>query len=558
MTRETTFETLDETLGVLAGARRSWLDASLQERIELLRETRRTTNKVAERWVDASCAAKGIERGSRTEGEEWQAGPWLVIRCLRLFEKSLRDLAEGRQPRLPNVRSRRGTPAHARVFPTGGWDKLLFTGFSGDVVMEDGMSPEDVVARQAPAYRVAPDPSTTLVLGAGNVSSIGPTDALSKMFAERSTVLLKMNPVVDYLGPIIEEAFAPLIEQKIFRLCYGGAEVGEYLTAHELVDKLHLTGSDKTYEAILFGTDDDAADRKARNEPVLTKPFTAEVGSVTPVIVVPGPWRDRDFEYQGMHLASTLVNNGGFNCIASRVIVTHKDWEGRSRLMNSFRAALGTVRSRVAYYPGARNRHARFVEDRPDAERFGILDEERLPWTLITDVPESDPNNLCFTTEAFSSVVSEVGLDALDPVDFVQKAVAFANDTIWGSLGVTILVHPRSNRRTKKAVRKAVEDLQYGTVAVNQWSALGFAFMSAPWGGYPDENLSSGAGFVHNTYMLDGIVKTVCKGPWRVRPPAPWFPDTKTSRQTLRAVCRFEAKPSILRYIRAAFHSVRG
>jgi len=49
---------------------------------------------------------------------------------------------------------------------------------------------------------------TRVVLGAGNVSSIGPMDTLYKLFAEGQVVILKMNPVNEYLGPFIDEAFA--------------------------------------------------------------------------------------------------------------------------------------------------------------------------------------------------------------------------------------------------------------------------------------------------------------------------------------------------------------
>ena len=51
-----------------------------------------------------------------------------------------------------------------------------------------------------------------LVLGAGNVASIGPLDVVHKLFVEGQVALLKLNPVNEYLGPFFEEAFADLIE----------------------------------------------------------------------------------------------------------------------------------------------------------------------------------------------------------------------------------------------------------------------------------------------------------------------------------------------------------
>jgi hypothetical protein len=47
------------------------------------------------------------------------------------------------------------------------------------------------------------------------------------------------------------------------RFIYGGADVGGYLARHRKVDSVHMTGSAATYDAIVWGTDDQAATRKA-------------------------------------------------------------------------------------------------------------------------------------------------------------------------------------------------------------------------------------------------------------------------------------------------------
>ncbi|MCK8322737.1 hypothetical protein LXA12_17585, partial [Erwinia amylovora] len=76
----------------------------------------------------------------------------------------------------------------------------------------------------ASGYRKRPEHGqVSLVLGAGNVSSIGPKDAFYKLFVENQTVVLKMNPVNEYLGPHFEKALAPLVERGFLRIVYGGA-----------------------------------------------------------------------------------------------------------------------------------------------------------------------------------------------------------------------------------------------------------------------------------------------------------------------------------------------
>ena len=134
---------------------------------------------------------------------------------------------------------------------------------------------------------------------------------------------------------------------------HGGADEGAYLCDHPDVDELHITGSDRTYDAIVFGAGPEGHERKLRDEPLLHKPFSAELGNITPVIVVPGPWSAADIAYQADNVATMLTNNAGFNCTTSRVIVTPAGWSGRERFLDAVRARLVATPTRHPYYPGA-------------------------------------------------------------------------------------------------------------------------------------------------------------------------------------------------------------
>ena len=164
-----------------------------------------------------------------------------------------------------------------------------------------------------PAEGKKEEPKVALVLGAGNVASIGPMDAFYKLFCEDQVVALKMNPVNDYLGPFMVEALQELVDRGWFRVVYGGAAEGKYLCDHEIVSEIHITGSDKTHDAIVFGPGEEGARRKAERQPLNTKRITSELGNVSLVIVVPGPWSKGDLDFQGQNLASMLTNNAGFN-----------------------------------------------------------------------------------------------------------------------------------------------------------------------------------------------------------------------------------------------------
>ena len=61
----------------------------------------------------------------------------------------------------------------------------------------------------------------------------------------------------------------------------------------------------------------------------MPKPFTAELGNLTPIIVVPGRWSEGDLDYHADNIVTMLTNNAGFNCTTSRVIVTAAPWPQR-------------------------------------------------------------------------------------------------------------------------------------------------------------------------------------------------------------------------------------
>jgi acyl-CoA reductase-like NAD-dependent aldehyde dehydrogenase len=511
---------LDEALAVLQSHKGAWVATGIDERIALLAEMRQRMAAIGERWVAAILEAKGTANDAFGVGEEW-ANYALALRWMRLLHRSLLDVQRYGRPRLPAApKTRPNGRVTVRVFPQTLFDRMLFMGVSGEVWMQPGLTAKDVPARQARIYQEPGHAGQVLLLlGAGNASFMPPGDVLHQLFIADRVVLLKLNPVNAYLGPLLAEVLQPLVQRGVLCIAAGGPDEGAYLCRHPLVDAIHLTGSDKTFEAIVFGPGAEGQQRKAERRLLLDKPITAELGNVTPIIVVPGPWKERNLAEQALHLATWLALNAGFNCISERVIVQQRDWPLRAALL----AAMGDVLSRTpthrAYYPGAAERYAAFLEAHPDARRFGEPQPGHLPWTLLPDVDPANADDICFTSEAFCSLVAETGLPASDPADFLDRAVAFANDTLWGTLGATIIVHPRSlaDRRTAAAFERALATLRCGTVSVNHWLGYAFYFGLSPWGGYPGSDwydVQSGIGMANNALMLDGAEKTVYRAPF--------------------------------------------
>ncbi len=566
-------EAMDAALADLVRRKDAWVAVDIPARVALLSELIDTCLAACPRWIAAAVEAKGIRPGTPPEGEEWIAGPALVLRNLRLLAQSLEDVERYGHPRLPGPPRRRPDgQVVAPVFPASFWDKAFFPGFTAEVWMEPGVTLEGLPETQAVAYRakrglppekLAGRGKVALVLGAGNVASIGPMDALYKLFVEDQVVVLKMNPVNEYLGPIFAEALRPLVDRGFLRVVLGGAAEGAYLCRHDAVDEIHITGSDKTHDAIVYGTGPEGRQRREERRPLIAKRVTSELGNVSPVIVVPGPWDEGDLAYQGTNLASMLGNNAGFNCNALRVIVQHKGWAGRAPLLDAVRAVMRRTPPRVAYYPGAEDRQKAFVAAHPEADRFGEAGGGRLPWTLVADVDPARRDDICFTTEAFCGVCAETGLEAATPAAFLDRAVEFCNDTLWGTLNAAIVVHPRSleDPEVAAALDRAIARLRYGTVAINHWPAIGYALVATTWGAHPGHELhdiGSGIGVVHNGFLFDRPQKSIVRGPFRVKPTPPWFVTHRTCHQLGPKLARFEARPSLLKLPGLLWSALRG
>jgi acyl-CoA reductase-like NAD-dependent aldehyde dehydrogenase len=542
---------LDSAVAGLKGRKADWVKVSIPERIALLDELIHGFLGVADRWAAACLAAEGLDPSLPSAGEEALVGPYFLLRNLRLLKKSLADIATHGSPRIPGpVKTRENGQVTARIFPQDLWDNLFYTGVTAEVWLEPGVTADRLPETQATAYRYKDAGGVCLVLGAGNVSSIGPMDALYKLFVEDRVVVYKVHPVNVYLGPLLEEGFRALIDRGFLRQVYGGAAEGAYLCRHPEVDEIHITGSDKTYEAIVFGPGADGEMRKRQNRPLLTKPISAELGNVSPVIVVPGPWSESDLAYHAENLVTMLTNNAGFNCNATRVIVTHAGWSGREPLLAKVKELLARIPTRKAYYPGAADRYDAFLSRHPEAEVFGEAEGERLAWALIPGLDAARRDEICYTTEAFAGLCAETPIAASSTLEFLEQAVTFANESLWGTLNATLLVHPKSlaDVSVARAVEKAVADLRYGTVAVNHWAAIGYGLVVTPWGAFPGHDrtdIQSGTGIVHNTLMFSRVEKSVVRAPFRVFPKPVWFATHRTAHKLTPKLCRFEAAPSL-------------
>jgi acyl-CoA reductase-like NAD-dependent aldehyde dehydrogenase len=316
------------------------------------------------------------------------------------------------------------------------------------------------------------------------------------------------------------------------------------------VETLHITGSDRTHDAIIWGgTPEEQERNKAAKKPRLDKPITSELGCVTPCIVVPGPWSDDELWYQARHVAGMVAQNASFNCNAAKVVVLAKGWELRERFLEKLEEALKKAPARKAYYPGAQQRYEKFLEHYPQAKVLGERSPQVVPWTLIPNVP-AKKGEYALTNEAFCGVLAEVSLDVKDPGEFLAAAVRFCNDDVWGTLSCMMLIHPETQKRHAAAFERAVADLRYGGVAVNGWAGAIYGLCQTTWGAFPGHSLDeivSGRGVVHNAFLFDHPQKSVLYLPFKAMPIPPWFADHRNLKALGEKLTRYEAAPSFLK-----------
>jgi len=549
---------VDAQVAALQGHKDAWAKMPVGQRIAYLDDVRARVNNSAQRWVEAACRAKGLDLDAPVAGEEWSSGPWALIYGLNRYLETLRQVEKDGVPSVPGskVRTRPDGQVVVKVFPESPFDALLLNGVRGEVWMEPGVSAGDLAAQMGAAYRHLPDHgAVSLVLGAGNIASIAPMDVLHKLVVEHSVVLLKMNPVNDYLGPIFEDIFQPLVADGFLAMTYGGPDVGEYITQHAGIEEIHMTGSDRTHDAIVWGTGPEATERKRKGTPLNSRRMTSELGNVSPLIVVPGPWDDADIQFQAEHIATTKLHNAGFNCIGTQVVVMPATWERSQALLDAVSAMMAKTPPRKAYYPGADQRQQAIVESHATASIVDDRPANEVPRTLVADLDSQDSNESLFRQECFVSVLTSTSLPGEGAAEFLANAVRFCNDNLWGTLGATVLVHPKTIKELGPAFEDAIAQLRYGTIGINIWSGVGFLLSQLPWGAFPGHTLDdvqSGIGWVHNTKMFDRPQKSVIYGPFypyprsmikgagTMLPKPPWFVLNKRGHLVNKRFTAFE------------------
>jgi acyl-CoA reductase-like NAD-dependent aldehyde dehydrogenase len=211
------------------------------------------------------------------------------------------------------------------------------------------------------------------------------------------------------------------------------------------------------------------------------------------------------------------MNNSGFNCVAAQILILPESWDLTDAFLDEIRSLLEGLGDRDAYYPGVTDRCEAILAGSGTVETFGS-EAKRF---LVTGLDATVTDDAAFTTEYFAPALSVVTLPSPDVPSYVAGATTFANEVLVGTLGASIVVHPRTEKVYPAVIDHMIADLRYGGIGVNTWSASVYLLSRCPWGAYPGNtpsDIGSGVGVVHNTLMLGDTQKAVARSPFAPSP----------------------------------------
>src|SRR5690606_12054821 len=193
---------------------------------------------------------------------------------------------------------------------------------------------------------------------------------------------------------------------------------------------------------------------------------------------------------------------------------------------------------------------------------------------LVEIDPEGDATAV-ENTEYFAPVLGVVALPGTGQ-DFLDAAVAHANEKLQGTLGANLLIDPATQKALGTGFERAITELRYGAIAINAWTAFGFITPTLTEGAFPGntlQNVGSGIGVVHNALLLDRVERSVLHGPFRpfprslpglngggrftILPKPPWFATARTGSEVSEGLTRFRATGNILGLVKTLLQALR-
>jgi hypothetical protein len=268
-------------------------------------------------------------------------------------------------------------------------------------------------------------------------------------------------------------------------------------------------------------------------------------------------------EHQAVQIVSVAKYFGGAVCARPQVIVTCKNWPQRQAFLDCIaQAARDLTPAATSFYPGSGETFAKFQAEypqqgqviEPETGKYG--ESSRFLWIPGID----NPDGFLCQNEAFTQVLGEFPLDTpSNAKDFLNKAVPFCNEHLFGSLDCTILIDGKTQKSHNAALEEAVTDLKYGALAVNGAAAMAWCIPYLIWGGCGEEGkpIESGRGHFGNLFGFETIEKCIIYDQF-VTPAQLVTRNKKVFEGTLKGLAQLALRPSWYNHFAFVFRAIVG
>ena len=518
--------------------------------ITMFEECIQNIKSIAYYWATIAAEKKGVTN-TIAEGEEWLAGPFASVFALQYYIETLKDVRKPLNKDLFNEVNNT-----YKVFPNNNLEKIFFPFISAEVKFNKNIKFNEIENYRGFAMRYSHKPSTTLVLGAGNVSCIPLLDTIYHLVTKRSVVYLKLNPVNDYLLPVYEKVFERFISLGYMVVTKGSTEESKYMVDHKGIDHIHLTGSDETYENIVYGKKLNENEKSLKSlSKKNNKSFSSELGNVTPIIIHPGNWTNSEIKHQARKIVTAKLNNGGFNCISAQIVVLPDGWKHTNKLMKYVKHYMKNIDDRFSYYPNSIEKLNSLEKDK----NYERLNDDACATPHLSR--EIKSYSKFETSEVWGTSIYFKQIPFTSDLEYAQNVIDYCNNTLWGNLGATVLFKKYKNKKNKNITDLYISELKYGTVAINEWSAIGFIIPTLPWGGFPgnkDNDIQSGQDFVHNSLFFESVENGIVYSKFRMSnliDPL-WFVTNKKGKKVFKNLTYFQIDKTIVNFIKLGISAV--
>ena len=237
-------------------------------------------------------------------------------------------------------------------------------------------------------------------------------------------------------------------------------------------------------------------------------------------------WSAAELEHHAGMLALAFIAQNSCNCLSPKLLLLDRDWPQHDAFVTALQLVLHNLKLLPPHYPGIEQRYEGFRRAYPEREEIRTQLAPTaagtapvvLPWMLLH--LEDGSSTYALQNEAFSPVLAIWSLRCgNDAAAFLDRAVPFCNERVWGTLSCNLIVHDQllGAEATARAIDAATAALRYGCVSVNTWTGSCYGLSTSTWGAYPGEpldNVASGRGIVGNALLINDVRKSVVRAPF--------------------------------------------